>query len=103
MHPLHSLRRLAALLCLPLLFSFAAGATAQAPKPVRSDVGPDSGSSILWVGNSFFYYNNSMSAWPLEMALKRFCVVTGTHFTCSGETPICRSITPMMLRHRSTV
>ena len=57
---LHSLRRLAALLCLPLLFSFAAGATAQAPKPVRSDVGPDSGSSILWVGNSFFYYNNSM-------------------------------------------
>ena len=46
---------------------------------------------------------HSMSAWPLEMAVKRFCVVTGTHLTCSGETPICRSITPMTLRHRSTV
>jgi len=57
---LQSLRRLAALICLPLLFSLAAGAAAETPKPVRSDVGPDSGSSLLWVGNSFFYYNNSM-------------------------------------------
>ena len=54
-----SRRRLAALLCLPLLLSLAAGATAQT-KPTRSDVGADSGSAILWVGNSFFYYNNSM-------------------------------------------
>ena len=46
---------------------------------------------------------HSMSAWPLAMALKRFCTVTGTHFTCSGATPICRSITPMTLRHRSTM
>jgi len=60
MPSLHCLRRLAALLCLPLLLSVAAGATAQTPKPMRSDVGPDSGSSLLWVGNSFFYYNNSM-------------------------------------------
>ena len=54
-----SRRRLAALLCLPLLLSLAACATAQT-KPTRSEVGPDSGRAILWVGNSFFYYNNSM-------------------------------------------
>ena len=42
----HSMRRLAALFCVPLLLSLAAAATAQTPKPMRSDVGPDSGSSI---------------------------------------------------------
>ena len=46
---------------------------------------------------------HSMSAWPLLMAVKRVCTVTGTHLTCSGITPIWRSITPMTLRHRSTV
>ena len=52
-------RQLATLLCLPLLLSLAACAVAQ-PKPARSDVGGDAGRAILWVGNSFFYYNNSM-------------------------------------------
>ena len=52
-------RRLAALLCLPLLLSLAACAMAQT-QPIRRDVGGDSGRAILWVGNSFFYYNNSM-------------------------------------------
>ncbi len=46
---------------------------------------------------------HSMSAWPLLMALKRVCVVTGTHFTCSGTTPSCFSMTPITLRHSSTV
>jgi hypothetical protein len=64
----HSMRRLAALFCVPLLLSLAAAATAQTPKPMRSDVGPDSGSSILWVGNSFFYYNNSMHGHYNELA-----------------------------------
>jgi len=59
MHFLSLRRRLAALLCLPLLLSLAACATAQT-RPMRSDVGADAGSAILWVGNSFFYYNNSM-------------------------------------------
>ena len=46
---------------------------------------------------------HSMSAWPLATAVKRLCVVTGTHFICSGETPICFSSTPMTRLHRSTV
>ena len=29
-------------------------------KPKRSDVGGEPASAFLWVGNSFFYYNNSM-------------------------------------------
>src|SRR5437868_10545462 len=29
-------------------------------KPQRNDVGGDAPRSFLWVGNSFFYYNNSM-------------------------------------------
>ncbi len=55
-----SLRRLAALLGLPLFLFFAAAGAAAQTKPARSDVGGDAGTAILWVGNSFFYYNNSM-------------------------------------------
>ena len=29
-------------------------------KPKRTDIGGEIPKSILWVGNSFFYYNNSM-------------------------------------------
>ena len=52
-------RRLAVLLFLPALLAISAPAAAQT-KPARGDVGGDAGSSILWVGNSFFYYNNSL-------------------------------------------
>ena len=52
-------RHAAALLCLPFLLSMTGGAAAQS-KPARSDVGGESANAILWVGNSFFYYNNSM-------------------------------------------
>jgi hypothetical protein len=55
-----SLRRLAALLGLPLFLFFAAAGAAAQTKPARTDVGGDAGTAILWVGNSFFYYNNSM-------------------------------------------
>ncbi len=83
----HSLRRLAALFCLPLLLSLAAAATAQTPKPMRSDVGPDSGSSILWVGNSFFYYNNSMHGHynDLVRAAEPGAKNRGTSVTISGS------------------
>jgi hypothetical protein len=38
-----------------------AGSAAQAQtKPTRADVGVETPNSFLWVGNSFFYYNNSM-------------------------------------------
>ena len=55
-----SLRRLAALLALPLALAFGAQGAAAQTKPARTDVGADAGTSLLWVGNSFFYYNNSM-------------------------------------------
>jgi hypothetical protein len=55
-----SLRRLAALFSLPLVLSFAAAGAAAQTKPSRAEVGADAGTAILWVGNSFFYYNNSM-------------------------------------------
>jgi hypothetical protein len=50
-------RRLAAL-CLSALF-LASAAQAQT-KPTRADLGNDKARALLWVGNSFFYYNNSM-------------------------------------------
>jgi hypothetical protein len=63
-------RQTLALACAALLFGTAAQAqttagsmAAAAPaatKPLRSDVGGDKPRSLLWVGNSFFYYNNSM-------------------------------------------
>jgi hypothetical protein len=47
------------LLCLVLAVCVSATALAQT-KPKRTDVGGDTPTSILWVGNSFFYYNNSL-------------------------------------------
>jgi hypothetical protein len=49
----------AALLSLFLLISLSNAVTAQI-KPKRTNVGGELPRSILWVGNSFFYYNNSM-------------------------------------------
>jgi hypothetical protein len=54
-----TIRRLAALLGLFALFALSGAVSGQA-RPVRTDVGGDSASVFLWVGNSFFYYNNSM-------------------------------------------
>jgi hypothetical protein len=48
----------AALACTLALF-IGVGAQAQT-KPLRSDIGADNARTFLWVGNSFFYYNNSM-------------------------------------------
>jgi hypothetical protein len=47
------------LLCLLLAACVPASALAQL-KPNRTDVGGDPPTAILWVGNSFFYYNNSL-------------------------------------------
>ena len=49
----------AALLSLLLLVSLSGDLLAQT-KPKRADLGAEPPRSILWVGNSFFYYNNSM-------------------------------------------
>jgi hypothetical protein len=55
----HQLRHFATALSLLLLVSIPVGALAQT-KPTRTDAGPDPVRSLLWIGNSFFYYNNSM-------------------------------------------
>jgi len=54
-----SIRKIAALLSLLWLASLSGALLAQA-KPQRIEVGGEPPASILWVGNSFFYYNNSM-------------------------------------------
>jgi hypothetical protein len=80
-----SLRRLLALL--PLLAAFAAAPTAQAQtSPKRTDPGarPE---AMLWVGNSFFYYNNSMHGHfnQLAASLNEKPAVRGTSVTVSGS------------------
>jgi hypothetical protein len=46
---------------LSLLLAVATAACAQAPvRPKLTDVGMTDPSSAIWIGNSFFYYNNSM-------------------------------------------
>ena len=44
------------------------GGALAASKPVRSDVGGPPPKSMLFVGNSFFYYNNSMHSYVLSLA-----------------------------------
>jgi len=58
-YALPSVRKAAALLALFLLVATAGIVHAQT-KPNRTEVGGDAPQSLLWVGNSFFYYNNSM-------------------------------------------
>jgi hypothetical protein len=43
-----------------LLFAAALGAHAQSVRPKVSEVGITDPASAIWIGNSFFYYNNSM-------------------------------------------
>jgi hypothetical protein len=59
-----AMKRIAAVLCLPLAFSIAFAQT----RPARTDFGGEPPQSILWVGNSFFYYNNSMHTHVLRLA-----------------------------------
>ena len=54
-------RARARLLCLTLAIAVCASALAQAPtRPKRTEVGGAPPKVILWVGNSFFYYNGSL-------------------------------------------
>ena len=62
-----SLRKATALFCLLFLASLSAGIAAQT-KPTRTDAGAEPIRSLLWVGNSFFYYNNSMHGHYNELA-----------------------------------
>lgn len=60
-------RQLAAALSLLVLVAIPAGVWAQT-KPTRTDAGPEPVKSLLWIGNSFFYYNNSMHGHYNELA-----------------------------------
>ena len=62
-----SVRAAASVLCVSLLMSLSAGLAAQT-KPTRTEAGSEVVKSILWVGNSFFYYNNSMHGHYGELA-----------------------------------
>jgi len=50
-----------------LLLALSAASMAQT-KPVRTDLGGEPPRTILYVGNSFYYYNNSMHSYVLAMA-----------------------------------
>jgi hypothetical protein len=55
-------------LTLTLTLTLGLGGTALAQtKPMRSDVGGATPASMLWVGNSFFYFNNSMHSHVINM------------------------------------
>ena len=56
----HSLRVTVVSLFVLITVSCLSATTYAQTKPKRTDVGGPTPNSILWVGNSFFYYNNSM-------------------------------------------
>ena len=85
MNAWNPLRRMLAALALVLLAVTAGGAAAQTP-PKRTEPGtrPE---SILWVGNSFFYYNNSMHGHfgQLANSLGEKPALRSTSVTISGS------------------
>jgi hypothetical protein len=58
--PIPSFARRNVWLAVLLGFALLPGSVSAQPKPARTEVGGDRPMSYLWVGNSFFYYNNSM-------------------------------------------
>ncbi len=60
-------RKSAALLAVTLLVSLSGNLLA-ATTPVRTEIGGAPPKSMLFVGNSFFYYNNSMHSYVLSLA-----------------------------------
>ena len=69
-----------------LVACISAVASAQT-KPKRTDVGGDTPIAILWVGNSFFYYNNSMHGHVLNLvrAADPKSTARATSVTISGS------------------
>ena len=60
-------KKSAALLAVTLLISLSGNLLA-ATRPVRTEIGGAPPTSMLFVGNSFFYYNNSMHSYVLSLA-----------------------------------
>jgi hypothetical protein len=63
------------------------GATLAQTKPKRTDVGGEPPQAIMWVGNSFFYYNNSMHNYLLNLikAVDPKSRARGVSVTISGS------------------
>ena len=79
-------RKTAALSSLVFLVSLSSDLLAQT-KPQRAEIGGEPPRSILWVGNSFFYYNNSMHNYvaSLVRAADPKSVHRATSVTISGS------------------
>ena len=79
-------RKLAAVMGLLWLASISTGAQAQT-KPSRTDAGAEPVRSVLWVGNSFFYYNNSLHGHYNELTASADAAsrTRGTSVTVSGS------------------
>ena len=79
-------RRRVPLVALVFLLSLSGSLLAQT-KPKRTDIGGGPPKSILWVGNSFFYYNNSMHNYVsnLMRAADPKSVPRSTSVTISGS------------------
>jgi hypothetical protein len=54
-------------LCLVLATCVVSAAALAETRPKRTDVGGNTPTSILWVGNSFFYYNNSLHSHVISL------------------------------------
>jgi len=53
---------------LTFILGFLSGSCLAETKPTRTEVGGPTPNSLLWVGNSFFYYNNSMHSHVVALA-----------------------------------
>src|SRR4051812_13660871 len=78
--------RSTAVLSMLCLIALSGTAGAQV-KPKRSDIGGEPPQSMMWVGNSFFYYNNSMHNHVLNVikAADPQARPRGTSVTISGS------------------
>jgi hypothetical protein len=81
----HASRRLAAWL-LAFVAAFASTAALAETRPTRTEIGNEA-LSLLWVGNSFFYYNNSLHGHytKLAQAAEPEVKFRGTSVTISGS------------------
>src|SRR5262245_17889446 len=79
-------RRVGRMLCVLLAACVASTALAQS-KPKRNALGGEAPNAILWVGNSFFYYNNSMHTHVLNLvrAADAKSTARATSVTISGS------------------
>ncbi len=70
-----------------ILFGLSCAPASAQSKPKRSDAGGAPPQSILWVGNSFFYYNNSMHNYLINIvrAADPQARSRGTSVTISGS------------------